>query len=351
MEIHKRLSDPATVLPLQLAVIREAESVAGTSSTSLRMSLRDIASHIPDILQINDNEAPDTAGTITIRSESVTISIRSLLTSTVHYPDPWPGDPDPELVLKDAMVMLGVMVNRLGRFDASARLFSDYALGSSVIQSDDVLARVTGALIRTHRIVDALRILEGLAGTDAFDKMLAAMSAHWIGMTDTLTEQEREAVVEFLARQAELDEARGETGPAAISHYNLANRLRVFGRQDRAIEHYLRAAELDPRYEERSYFSGDMAGSLFESGRFEEAVSRYRQAVSGGGRERYLPLLADALLFAGHYEEASKVLAQVLQEATASPNPSEWSLKHLIAREIVGTYQPNKLAMKTAPSP
>ena len=184
MEIHRRLSDPASALPLELLIVREDDTVAGLPSASLALGFRDASSHLPDVYRITDTETPNSVGTLTIRSESVTISLRGLLSSTVHYPDPWPDDPDVQLVLNDAIVMLSVLINRLGRYDVSARLFAEHALGSSVIQNEQTTALVAGALIRTHRIQDAIRILEGLAGTDAFDWMLLAISLAWTGMAD-----------------------------------------------------------------------------------------------------------------------------------------------------------------------
>lgn len=336
MEIHRRLSTPALALPLELIVDRRDESVAGLPSASVTLSLRDAARRFPDAFRIVESEGPATMGSIILTRGSASISLRGLITSTVHYPDPLPGEPDLKLVSNDLLVMLAVVINRLGLYDVAARLFAEHSIGSSVIQNEQTIGTVARSMTRTHRIGDAIRILEGLRGTDAFERMLLTISLTWTGMSDVLTESEREAVLEYLVREAERYESSADTRHAAIGYYNLANRLRAFGRHQQALDYYARAGELDPTYEERPYFSGDMAGSLFEAGRYQEAVLRYQTAVNLGARERYLPLLADAQLFAGQYAEASRTFSRVLEETTASRNPGEWSLKSLIADRIVG---------------
>lgn len=334
MEVHRRLSNAATAFPLELAILREAGMVAGLPAASVAIALREAARGLSDIVRIADSEESAT-GSLIIRSDFMMISLRGLVTSTVHYRDPWPGEPNLELVLHDILMMLGVIASRLGRYDVSAQLFAEHAIGSSVIGDESVVAAVSGTLTRTHRLEDAIRILEGLAGTEAFDFMLFAISMTWTDKSDTLTESERDAVVNYLRGQAERTEGSGNALQAAIGYYNLANRLRVFGRHDEAIAHYNRAAELDPTYEERAYFSGDMAGSLFESGQYAEAAACYQTAVDRGARERYLPLLADALLHSGRYADAARVFARVRGEPTATKVPSEWILKSLVTNRII----------------
>lgn len=333
MEVHRRLSSAATAFPLELTILREGDTVAGLPTASVAISLRDTARGLSDIVRIVDSQESAT-GSLIITSDSIAITLRGLVTSTVHYQDPWPSEPNIELVLHDVLVMLGVIANRLGRYDIAAKLLADYALGSSVIGDEAMAATVAGALTRTHRLEDAIRILEGLSGTEAFELMLFAISMTWTAESKTLSEAERDAVVDYLRRRAERTESEGDSRQAAIGYYNLANRLRVFGKQEKAIAYYRRAAELDPTYEERAYFSGDLAGSLFESGRYEEAAARYQIAVDGGGRERYLPLLGDALLHSGRYADAAQIFTRVRGETTATRTSSEWSLKSLVADRI-----------------
>jgi len=57
--------------------------------------------------------------------------------------------------------------------------------------------------------------------------------------------------------------------------------------------------------------------------------------VERGRRERYLPLLADALLMSGQYGRAHETFTQVMSETTLSRSPSEWHLKLRVVDRIL----------------
>ncbi len=335
LQTHRRLSNAGGALPLKLSVVREDAQVAGSPTSAIALTVRDAAAVISDIFAVHDAEIEGATGTITLRRDAVIISCRGLMSATVHYPDPWLGQPDPDLVLHDILVMLGVLLNRIGQAEAAARLFAKYSIGSSVIRNDEAATTVAMTLIRTHRMSDAIRILESLSDEEVANTMLVAMSLIWTGKADSLSNAERDEVIEHLIRRAAQEEAQGDDRGAAVVHFNLANRLRALGRHDQALEHFRRAAHLDPAYPERDYYSGEFGGSLFESGDFDTAVEMYQRAVNKGGRKRYLPLFADALLMSGRFGESSEAFGQVATEETTSRNTAEWRLKLRALRRVL----------------
>jgi tetratricopeptide (TPR) repeat protein len=334
VETHRQLRDSRRALPLRLAIDRESQQIAGSPTPAVALAIRDALSGFPDVFSLADPKDETLTGRIHLREDSVLIDCRSLTTATVHYPFPWPGNPDPDLVLHDAMTALGLILNRIGQYDAAARLFAEFAIGSSIAKEEEVIATVASALAQTHRMAEAISILERLTDEAAATRMLVAMSITWTASPNSLTTEERESVVVYLVRQAELAESEGNRAQAAVAHYNLANRLRVLGGRRDAIEHFRRAAELDPTYPDRDYFAGEFAGALFESGEFVMAAEQYRRAIPANSR-RYLPLLADALMMGGEYAEASEFFGQAMAEETINRMPAEWLLKARVLERVL----------------
>lgn len=92
--------------------------------------------------------------------------------------------------------------------------------------------------------------------------------------------------------------------------FNLANIHRMRRDFATAVELLEEAAAKAPRYLEDQRYHDQLAGALWEVGRFDESAAAYTQALAvGTDPHRALPLLADSLMYAGHYAAASAALA------------------------------------------
>jgi tetratricopeptide (TPR) repeat protein len=323
VEVHRRLRDRRSAEPLRLAIARSADLIAGVSTAAVARSLQDIAREMPTVIRLSRDPTGDELGTMTLAEDGIFVSCHGLATSTLHYPVPWPVDPDLDQVVADAMVTVGLLVHRIGAIENAARIFASYARDSLAARNEGLVGPIANAFTTTHRIKDAIALIEALPEETA-RAMLFAMSLTWTARIDTLSADEQQEVVDYLTRRAATEEQQSEPRIAAASHYTLANRLRALHRHSDAVDHYRRAAELDPTYLDRSYFHGELAGALFENHEFEGASREYERALDQGADDSLRALLADSLLLSGRYSAAESAFA-ALEEPHAS-NP-EWRLK------------------------
>jgi hypothetical protein len=93
----------------------------------------------------------------------------------------------------------------------------------------------------------------------------------------------------------------------------------------RARQLFERAAKRDPGYRQRDYWHREVAGRFFLSGNYPDAAEAYRRAMDLDNAESR-PLLADALMFSGRYQEALDQFSEVV--ATEELSKPEWRLKH-----------------------
>jgi tetratricopeptide (TPR) repeat protein len=97
----------------------------------------------------------------------------------------------------------------------------------------------------------------------------------------------------------------------------------------RAVQHFHRAAQLDPAYRSREYFWSELAAIFFNAGRFHWAAKAYRKAFALDELPALCGPLADSLWRIGQYNEATKFLASV-PDADPNESPQWLLLKHVI---------------------
>lgn len=117
---------------------------------------------------------------------------------------------------------------------------------------------------------------------------------------------------EFLKKSVKFAKENRDKG---IQSYNLGNSLRGANSFRNAIIQFCKAAKYEPKYLEKSYWWGEIAGCFFLLNKFRWAERCYRKSIELGEKSiqsRFL--LADSLLFQGKFEEASKEFEIYLNE-------------------------------------
>ncbi|MDR7268665.1 tetratricopeptide (TPR) repeat protein [Pelomonas saccharophila] len=102
---------------------------------------------------------------------------------------------------------------------------------------------------------------------------------------------------------AEAYQVVGNDERASIA-YSSGNAFCSVGSWDEAVAMFQAAARSDPSYLERPYFLCELAGALFESGRYLEAVKHYRLALEVQEVPRTRYFLGDALFCQGEFAAA-----------------------------------------------
>jgi tetratricopeptide (TPR) repeat protein len=165
-----------------------------------------------------------------------------------------------------------------------------------------ISSRVSHLLMEAKRADLALRVVkESPSDIDPTGLMLYRIIVD--KYFDTLRAEDKRGFIEFLAERAERAEKSGDHRESSLYHYSLSQTSRAQHDYATAISELEATARLDPRYRERPYFHKELAGSLWQVGRYGEAARSYEAALNLGGDTNELAhLYIDALFWAGHFE-------------------------------------------------
>jgi tetratricopeptide (TPR) repeat protein len=122
------------------------------------------------------------------------------------------------------------------------------------------------------------------------------------------------------------------------THYNLANHYRSRSMYKAALHNFIEAKKNDSSYLKRDYFYREVAGTLFELGRYKLSSVCYEKAIELGNRNEDNALYADALMHQGQYDEAIKYFSKYLK-GTESPTPY-WILKYIFLDSFTENSKP-----------
>lgn len=231
----------------------------------------------------------------------------------------------------DICVMLGAILSSAG-FHTQAALVSAPALAeSSTICDSTVLDNLVDSYVKSGQMDQLIQLATAVFNCDGDDM-------HLVGVTITAEILDRlpsgpsngaTALETQLQEHARTLEEAGEVTSAGVIHHNLGV-LHVKTKEfDRAILAYSEAERLRPDYALECFFHESRADALWHEGRFQESADAYRLSIDAGGEDQeLLPVLADALLYAGKYEEARSALNDW------DPNSSKRRILGMIVRRI-----------------
>lgn len=333
VEALRVLQAPQIPFPIQLLVQISESAIYGKPGPEILIALRERADRAGGILKIV-TEPRDHLGSIDISGERIVVSL-GRKTVTMHIDK---GHPREHVFTKfpsDVLVCVALALDRAGHSAVASRVISECAGESSIIEKPEIALRIARCFARSQRVTEALQFSEDMVkrtGGEAGE--LLSVAALLQGTV--LSAGEREYLRGFLTRRIDAAEKAGNQLKAAAAHYSLANHLRGSVPGDRrAIHHYLRAVDHDPCYWERPYFVREIAGVLFESGRYRLSACMYRQAITLGHEEETLALLADAVMFMGEYRQAAQLFEEHLSSSKRSWEANaEWHLKRWLLENI-----------------
>ena len=152
----------------------------------------------------------------------------------------------------------------------------------------------------------AAHLLQIHAGLISEDTDMADF--YMLPLTDLVRGVEPKA---FSAYSTRVRDQIGPTWDGGRLAFNLSSLHRLRRDHDGALELLDLAVERAPRYAEDPLYHRYYGACLWEVGRYEESAQTYQRGLDFGFDEyELLPLLADSLMYAGHYQHARDVLAR-----------------------------------------
>jgi tetratricopeptide (TPR) repeat protein len=328
---------PEIELPLRF----RASSEQGVDVLPNVFALRAALAPVSEIALVETGPAGPDRPHITVGELSSTVALADVASVTLDYAEDVSRDATTDAA--NIATAIALVLTRVGQSNLAAQIAAACASASTTILNYDVAFSLAQAFYRARRTMEALKLADAINARDDPDARFSAflLQTAVLARGSRLTSDETQLAIEVSRESLGRSEARGDLGAAAGDAYNLGQALRRARDGADAIAAYRKAAELDPSYEDRAYFNSELAGILFESGHFEESAERYGRALERGADPFIEALLADALLWSGHYDDAGDSLTRYLRNKERARD-AEWRLKRralVIIRETAGGWQ------------
>jgi tetratricopeptide (TPR) repeat protein len=315
------LRSASLVIPLRVG-LEVAEPPFGLTAAEIEIAVRGEARQRRDVVDfdLKDHE-------VLLRVDGRRLSVQVPGTTATEHKlaeDHEAG----EMLAIDLMVLLGVALAFFGQADLAARLASSFFASSSLAAQPELAMVLAAAMTRARRLPESLAIAEdiderfGLGEANTSVLFTLTSRRH----SASLTKSEARAYERAMRARIRRREESGAVVEAAREMVSLANHHRSKHEPGPATGLYREAARLDPEYEMRGYYWHELGGVLFIADDFEGSAEAYARAVELGEEGMTPLLLADALLFAGHYEDARAALKAHL---TGEESPEFFSEYHL----------------------
>lgn len=216
------------------------------------------------------------------------------------------------ILASDVLVAIAVALERTGARGPAARLLDGVARASSIATSPELAQTIAELLDDQEMAAEALALAVRLMtaeesdARDAGDVYLCAALQH----LDRVDKPSVTQLVDRMRQRAHQERASGNPRRAGRTHYNISQVLGSIGERETMLPELDAALVHDPGYKEREYFFRERGGVRWDVGDHLGAADDYRRALELGADPGELrPLLTDTLMWAGHYSEASDVLA------------------------------------------
>lgn len=330
VEAFAHFRSPELALPLRFAV---ASNTADPLPSVF--ALRAVCAPVSDILAVESDAPGPNRPHITLGARSSNVALADVASVTLDYEDDAQRDPKAEAA--NLATAIAIALTRVGQPNLAAQVAAACSAESTAILDFDVVLQLAQAFFRSNRIADCLRLADQIGERPRLEGRLPGLLLQTavMGRHGRLSDDEAELAIAVSRRRLQRTLDAGESEWAAADAYNLGQALRR-RRDEEAVEAYEQAAELDPSYESRGYFNSDLAGLLFETGRYEESADRYARALAADGDPFLSALMGDALLWSGCYAAARDAL-ETYVKAGSQARDAEWRLK-LRALDAIQTY-------------
>ncbi len=230
--------------------------------------------------------------------------------ATLHLARGW-DDGLPTTDLAELLLLLAAAAIAPVSFEATAALAKSAGTQSASWAVQEVATRVGPALVAQGEVGILFEVLQNLSRVGGPD-VTTALESYQLALRDSLREMPSDEFDAFSSnrRGAIVELAQDDAAEAGRQMFNLAGVHRNPRRDHgRAVDLYLEAAELAPRYKTDPLMLSALAGCLWEVGKYQESADTYRVSLTHGAeQQRDVPLLADSLMLAGQYREATEAL-------------------------------------------
>ncbi|WP_120316833.1 DUF4365 domain-containing protein [Catellatospora citrea] len=291
--------------------LKIGSSVQGHSDKRLAFELRQAIEATDGLLYHSVEQ--DASVVLSIESDAITAVLPTRVrTSTIHLePDAYRVSDGLKGIAADAMLALANVFISIGDIRSAVGLVDRFAQYSLIMWKSPALEHYLEHFLKAGYTGGAFRLIERFIDSkDRDEREIAShvMTAIFVSNGPFgLSRSESDRMIERMNSRAEVERKQLLSAAAGKTLYCIGEVYRARKEYQAAVDALDSANVSDPTYSRRGYFWRVRGGLHYELKRFDEAIGDYRKAISCGDSPEASFLLADVLVHAGRYEEASGV--------------------------------------------
>jgi tetratricopeptide (TPR) repeat protein len=310
----------------------------GLTRAEIELAVKAEAAKRPDVVELRRGEAN---GRLLVHGKYMAVEMPGMRASSYDLDGDYDSGLRGEQLAVDLMTLVAIAFTRWGQSELASRMTTRFFARSTLVGQPEAAMALASAMTSARRIGEALVVAEEIdaLGLEAEQNMSLFFTLTSRQHSASLSEAEVEEFRETLRRRIERREEAGQPIEASREVLTLGNHYRSRSDPLLAIKLYKRAAVLDPEYRERAHYWFEMAGVLFLAEHFEESIEAYERAIEMGSDEVAPLLRADAMMFAGRYEEAQSAFIEALGGEESFERGAEYYLKLGLLEFLIDTHQ------------
>ena len=229
LQMFRQLKSPSCPHPIRFSLLLPDPEVSGTPSSLLRTAIQDAAEALSGVLQLSDEVPLGAHPKITISNDMLIVDLAGLRSITLHLEEPYPKGLVTTKLPHDVLTAVAFVLAKAGHFNEASEIASSHLDQGTLARNPDVFFTLVGAMARSRRVPDALRLarklLRSAAGPQLAQWLVIVVRARTGSLQDSELEYLQQVMKMFIERATELGDAR----LLGTAHYNLGNYFRGQG--------------------------------------------------------------------------------------------------------------------------
>lgn len=321
--------------PFSYSINFNDDSIQGLSNSQFKIQLRNQLNEFSDFLTYK-NYDENYLINISIEKNVLLVQTSILKGVFIHNLDKRNRENFIEELSLDILLSLSMCMVMVGQIDYCAKIIFDNELENRLIEKEEFLLMLIPNLLSSSYFKNTLDLINKALDKNENEIVLMPAVTSLLLQSDTKIKKRIAQIESFFISRLEKTKKLKLDSLTATCHYNLGNFYRSKDRHKESIHNYVQAKNFDSTYLKRPYFYREIAGVCFECGKFKFSSIFYKNALKLGSPESNKRLLADALMFAGEYEEASNVFGEYISESEMPDE--EFLLKSILLDQIVSQH-------------
>jgi tetratricopeptide (TPR) repeat protein len=338
LKFFQRFTSPVILLPLDFRFEFSDKEIFSFPVSVIESIIREAGHSVSEIISFSSGKStPTLSPRIKITNDLILIEIEGLKYFNLHLKRGYSKEEVKTKLPHDVFVGISYVLYILGQINLAAEIASKHILSSRLLSNKELVFEIASCFFLARRVDMALKLSEQLLDMGeqySFAYHVFSLpAAKKVHMNATELEDLKRVLLKAIDKAKEA----GNLVKAAVSHYNLGNRIIGGSRSNNreAFRHYHMASKYDPNYLKRNYFWSEAGGILFHLDKYSFSERFYSKALELGAGSECIALRADALMFAGKYKMAYTLFKEY--ENISKEVKDEWALKSWILEGLMKT--------------